>query len=89
MAQEQQKIGINLDEFVVGKKDGSIKVVLVNGVPNYTVRMFDQKTGKPVGALVALSRDAVAKQIDEMAADIDKAKQLLADIDAAKEVMPA
>lgn len=89
MAQEQQQIGINLDAYAEGKSKGTIRVVLVNGMPQYTVRQFDPNTGEPKGVLLPLDRKAVAKQIEDMEADIAKAKVLLADIDAAKEVMPS
>ncbi len=87
MAQQQNEISISPAGYIEGKKDGSCKIVKINGATFMTQRVFHQVTGKPMPILIPVELE----RFEAMFADTKKAlaglEEMIADIKAAKEVV--
>lgn len=82
----QENVGqIDLSDYLENKTTGVAQIVKLNGVPHYTTKGFDHKTGKPAPMLVPLDRASVEKQLGKLKNDAKIFTQLLDDIDAAPE----
>jgi hypothetical protein len=80
---------INALTYLSDRKDGSVKVVKLNGVPHYTKRAFCPETGAPKPALIPMDVERIQEQTAEMEKAVAGLKALIDDAANAEERLSA
>lgn len=83
---DEQRLNIDISNYLKLKAEGSVRIIKVNGVAQYAQRRYDPVTGAPIPVLVALRREDVEQQRKLISGVVDALNAVLADIDAAVEV---
>jgi hypothetical protein len=79
---------INVGDYLAAKADGTGEMIKVNGVPHFTQREFERRTGVSISPTVPLDRNQILVALAQIKSDMDGMNIVLADMDAAREVMP-
>lgn len=98
MANEERGATINIGAYAKDKAEGLARIVKINGIVTYCYREYT-RSGQQVNANAGITREAVAKLVEELpkeieayvaakSAELEAARQALADIDGAQELLP-
>lgn len=84
---EQQ--GINIQEYIKNRENGTAKIVKLNGRVYMSVRAFNPADGTPIPELLPLDLAGAEKAAETMEADLAGLRTIIEEIKAAPEKLSA